>query len=76
MAVNLEQFRNQVTQTPCVFGRFVVTLQGDDLDSVQAALLEPTITHRGIYTWARGKGYNGSESSAQKHRKGQCLCAL
>ena len=39
MAVNLEQFRNQVTQAPCVFGRFVVTLQGDDLDSVQAALI-------------------------------------
>jgi len=75
MTTNLEQFRVPKRMEHCKFGRFIAQLNGDDLESVQAAITAHDITTRGIHRWAVTRGFKGSESSVQIHRRGECLCA-
>jgi hypothetical protein len=75
MTVNLDQFRTPKSVEHCKFARFVAELTGDDLDSVQAAVKAHDITTRSIYRWAVARGFKGSESIVQGHRRGGCLCA-
>jgi len=75
MTANLDQFRVSNKSKPCKFARFVALLDGDDLESVEAAVKAHDITTRGIFRWALTRGYNGSESIVQIHRRGDCQCA-
>lgn len=75
MTVNLDQFRTPRAVEHCKFARFVAELTGDDLESVQAAVKANDITTRGIHRWAVARGFKGSESIVQVHRRGECVCA-
>ena len=58
----------------CLFAKVATKLKQDDLEKVEAALLEKDITIASIEKFMQSRGVSISWSSIRRHRVGECNC--
>jgi hypothetical protein len=58
----------------CLFSKVVTKLKQDDLEKVEAALLEKDITIASIEKFMQSRGISISWPSIRRHRVGECAC--
>ena len=67
--------QNNITKgPPCTFVSVLASLTPDDRDGLKEALGNPEIRNTAIRRALVGRGFQISEYTVSRHRKGECLC--
>ena len=72
--IDLSEFRQPVAEAPCAIRSWLSGMDTEGSAKFKAAFDDSSITLRSIIRVARSYGARFSESTAQRHRRGECSC--
>jgi hypothetical protein len=71
--IDLSEFRRKPV-SGCGFSR--LDIKAEHVATLKAAMQAEDISGSSIHEWLKKRGYQISEESVRKHRKGTCSCLL